>query len=441
MRETLIQGESMFLRRKSSGKAGVRVSLVSGAALAAIGLSAIGAGSASAAPKCTGANITGAGSSLQKIAQTEVWKPGFEGTICNSGTHPTITYNSIGSGAGIAEWNATAVKGSIDTGLSFIGTDDAPTAAQIANIKSVAGGSQVAVIPVAQTAISIVANPPAGCELEGISNGDLTAVMEGRLSNWSKVEGAEGECNSAITRVVRKDASGTSFQFKNYLFALYKKGLFCTTGGTEGKQSWQEMEPVGTTGTPNTSWPESCPEKTLSTVIRPAGTGGGEEVKAVNATAGSIGYAALPDAEANVKGTTVILNMQNNGQKKGGEANYAPAASGNTANCGGVTYTVPKLNGGLDIDWSGVFGAKPSIGGENYPLCTLTYDLAFSDYSSAGFSEGQEISARDYLNEYIVQNTGQSAINSNFYSAIPTSGEDKTDVLGAARRAAKTIAF
>ena len=268
---------------------------------------------------CTGANITGAGSTLQNIAQTQVWKPGFEGTICNSEAHPTIAYQAIGSGAGMTEWNYNGAKGSINTGLSFIGTDDAPSAAQIANIKSKAGSAELAVIPVAQTAISFVANPPAGCTVEAITNGDLTAVMEGRLSNWSKLETAEGTCNSPITRVVRKDASGTTYQLKNYLFALYKKGLFCTTGATEGKQSWAELGS-------STSWPQSCGEKTLSSVVEAQGAT--EEVSKVNATAGSIGYAALPDAKAGVAGTTAILELQDNGQKKGGEAQFADPGPG-----------------------------------------------------------------------------------------------------------------
>ncbi len=426
------------LRKNSSGKAKARVAVLSGAAVAAIGLSAIGAGSASAAVNCTGSNITGAGSSLQKIAQTEIWKPGFESSICNSGTHPTITYESIGSGAGLALWNATNVSKTINTTYSFISSDDGPSPAQLSNIESVANGAKVAVIPVAQTAISFVANPPAGCSVEGITNSDLAAVMEGRTSNWSKLETAEGSCNSPITRVVRKDASGTTYQTKNYLFQLYKKGLFCTTGETEGKDTWADLEPVEA---PNLSWPESCGEKALSAVVRPAGTGGGEEVKMVNATSGSIGYAALPDAEANAKGTTVILTLQNNGQKKGGEAQFAEAPAGSSANCSGITYKVPKTTGGLDYDWSTVFGAKPSIGGENYPLCTLTYALAFHGYQAAGFSEGQEITANDYLNGYLVQNTGQAAINAHFYSSLPTSSEGVFNVLGAAQRAAKEISY
>ena len=426
------------LRRKSSGRAGIRVALLSGTAVAALGLSALGAGSAAASVKCTGSNITGQGSSLQHVAQEAVWGPGFESSICNSGTHPTITYNSTGSGAGLKAWNATGAQGFINTGLSFIASDDAPTPAQLSNIESVAGGAKVAVIPVAQTAISIVANPPAGCEVEGITNSNLAGVFEGRIKEWSKLEGTEGTCNSPITRVVREDASGTTYQFKNYLYALYKKGLSCTSGSTEGKASWAELEPVET---PNLSWPETCSEKSLSALVRPAASGGGEVVKKVNTTEGSIGYAALPDAENNKKGTTVILTLQNNGQKTGSSAEFAEPAAGTTANCGAVAYSGFKLNGSLDVDWSGVYGAHPAVGGTSYPLCTLTYDLAFHGYKAAGFTEGQEITTHDYLTEYITASTGQAAINSHFYSGLPTSSEEKYDVLGAAQKAAKNISY
>jgi hypothetical protein len=175
--------------------------------------------------------------------------------------------------------------------------------------------------------------------------------------------------------------------------------------------------------------------------VRPAANGGGEVVKLVNSTVGGIGYAALPDAKANAKEGTVILALQNNGQKKGGEANFANAASGTTANCGGITYTGFKLSTGLEVDWSAVFGAKPSVGGKSYPLCALTYDLALHGYKSAGFSEAQELTARDYLTEYITQTAGQTAISSNFYSGLPSSAEPKFDVLGAAVKAAKTISY
>jgi ABC-type phosphate transport system substrate-binding protein len=425
---------------KKRGRSRARVALLTGGVVAALGFGALNAGAAAAAPACTGNSVTGAGSSLQKIAQLNVWGPNFGNVICNKGSLPKVSYNSVGSGAGMKEWSYDGVKGTVNTGLAFIGTDDAPTTAQMANIKAAAGGANVVVVPVTQTAISIVANPPAGCEIEEISNGDLTAVFEGRFDEWGQLDTAEGECNSAITRVVRKDGSGTSYQLKNYLFQANKKALACT--GAE-KQTWQQLEPItnGTTGAPNTTWPETCAERTLSAVVRPANTGGGEVVKTVNATAGSIGYAALPDAMAN-KTTAIVLRLQNNGLGSAIEGTYASPIAGSTANCDSMSYkTPPAVNGGLEIDWSQVFGAKPAIGGSAYPLCTLTYDIALHGYGAAGFAQKDEITVRDYLTEYITQATGQTDIASNFYAALPSTGDVRTNILGAAQKAAVRVSF
>ena len=322
----------------------------------------------------------------------------------------------------------------LNTGLAFIGTDEAPSAAQIANVKSKAGSAELAVIPVAQTAISVVANLPAGCELEGITNTVLAGVMEGRIANWSKVEGAEGTCDSPITRVVRKDDSGTTAQFKSYLFRLYAKGLFCTTGSTEGKASWAGARPTppGLRAVP--------PRRSAPCSVPPA-TAAAPLVKTVNATDGSIGYAALPDAVAAKNANTVILSLQNNGQKKGGEANFAAPNVGTVANCAALAYKVPKIGGVRDVDWSAVVGANPSVGGSDYPLCALTYALAFHGYQAAGFSQGQATTVRDYLYGYIVQSAGQSAINGGYYAALPSSGQAQYDVLTAARNAAASISW
>jgi ABC-type phosphate transport system substrate-binding protein len=436
-----------FGEKKSAGT-GARAALLAGATVAALGLGGLGAGSASAALSCTGSNIIGQGSSLQKIAQQEIWAPAFSGSVCNSGTHPTVTYESTGSGSGMAEWNYDGKKGSINHERQFIGTDDAPTTEQIGNITSVSGGASVLVIPVAQTAISIIANPPSGCTVEEITNTDLEGMFRGNYTSWSKVSTAEGTCSSPITRVVRFDGSGTSYQFKNYLSKLNKGGLPCTTGGTEGKASWKELEPIANseTGAPNTTWPETCKEKTLSTLVKPAAKGGGEEVKKVNATEGSIGYAALPDAKAN--SAKIILAVQNNGQKAEG-ATFANPASGGSANCANTQYEVPVQgrnqvgSTGLNVDWSKVFGANPSVGGTSYPLCTLTYDLAFNSYKAAGFKFGNEVTAHDYLKEFLVAETGQSSLVAaeKGYGALPTSEKKRLDVLGSAKFIATKIGF
>jgi ABC-type phosphate transport system substrate-binding protein len=428
---------------RKSGRAGLRAALLTGATVAALAVGGLGAGSASASVLCNGGNIIGEGSSLQKISQQNVWIPAFQNEVCNSGTHPTIEYKPEGSGAGLKAWGANG--GAIDRTRAFIGTDDAPTAAQIANIKAAAGGGNVLVIPVAQTSISVVVNPPVGCTVENLTNKELEKSFRGIILKWSELENAIGgeACESPLTRVVRFDGSGTTFQFKNYLGLANTASLPCI------EKTWKQLEPIenSTTGAPNTSWPESC-KKTLSPVVRPAAKGGGEEVKTVNKTPGSIGYAALPDAESN---NGVVVGIQNNGFVATEEATYgnpqiAGASAGKgVANCAATKYTVPvegrRTGTGIDVDWSQVFGALPAIGGSAYPLCTLTYDLAFKGYKEAGFKFAPYQTVRDFLNGYVVFG-GQSALitSETNYAPLPeTPGLSGNNVIAAAKFSAALI--
>ncbi|MGV1048315.1 MAG: substrate-binding domain-containing protein [Solirubrobacterales bacterium] len=364
---------------------------------------------------CNGSDITGAGASLQLTPHNSVWGPSFP-TVCPGG--PSVSYET---GAGIPQWT-----GAIDHDVSFLGSDEAPTATQIAAIEAAAGpGVQLAVIPVAQTAVAIIASPPAGCTVEEVTSGDLAALFEGRFTKWSQLDTAEGSCASAVTRVVPKDAEGVATQLKNYLFGLNKKALACAPG----KATWQGLAAT------NTAWPESCSERVLSTLVRPAADGGAAEVATVKATAGAIGFATLPEAEA---GGATTLQLQNNGYAPLAEASFASPASGAAANCAAMTYKTPAGGGGLDLDWSQVFGARPAIGAGAYPLCMLTYALAFHGYEAAGFEVGQERTVKDYLNGYVVTATGQAAIASGGYAALPNSGP-RGDVIGEARKAAAKI--
>jgi ABC-type phosphate transport system substrate-binding protein len=434
-----------FGRRKSGG-AGARAALLASAVaiVAVLGT----AGSAAAEPLCTGSNLVGKGSSLQNVAQKEVWKPGFEASICPGG--PTVTYEGGGSGGGLTAWRFTG-EGTINTGFQYIGTDDAPNPAQIKNARlatssKISTAANVLTIPVTQTSIAIVANPPEGCTVEAIDNLDLEAVFKGTLLNWNELATDSGgaACESPITRVARLDSSGTTYQLKNYLSKINGKGILPCTGG----KVWKELEE---SGTPNTTWPvnsESCTEPTLSPLVRGAENGGGAVVQKVNATAGSIGYAALPDAKG--KSAKVILSLQNNG-KVTKKQTYVSPASGMLARCGTTVYTVPKParegeGTGLNANWSKVFGAKISTvkSGNGYPLCTLTFVLSWNGFQKAGFTEANETSANDYVREYLTASTGQEAITTavnKWYAPLPESAELNHDVLGSAQYTASKISY
>lgn len=443
-------------RRRKSARAGVRAALLAGATVAVVGFGATG--TAAASPSCSGANIKGIGSSLQKIAQQNIWAPNFHKNICTFGTEPVISeYNPAGSGGGLKKWNSSAEEGKINTEFAFIGTDDGPSTTQITNIDSVAGGAKLLVVPVAQTAIAIEANPPAGCPIEEISNKDLERVFAGTIVKWSQlssiIAAPNPACNKKLKRVVRKDGSGTTYQFKNYLNLINKVKLPCVEETQE--KSWAELETIGAGEKPNTVWPEDegCAVP-LSEVLRPAEKGGGEVAQLVIKTSGSIGYAALPDVESKLAacketatcGNTEVLEVQNNGKKKLEEASYVSPLVGEQANCATAQYKVPtnakpaKTHTALDVDWSQVFGAKldTTKTGGGYPLCTLTYDLAFNNYASAGFGAGVSTTVRDYLTEYITATAGQTDIAAKYYGALP-GGTSTFNVLEAAQFTASKI--
>src|SRR5262249_44361101 len=137
----------------------------------------------------------------------------------------------------------------------------------------------------------------------------------------------------------RSDGSGTTYQLKTYLGSIDPAALACTEGKT-----WQQLAPIGADGTPNTVWPENgkggCGPKALSTVVAAGGSGGASVVAKVNATSGSIGYAALPTLEAGKEGSTHWVKLQNNGNAQAAPTFAAPALSG-SANCGDAQYAVP----------------------------------------------------------------------------------------------------
>jgi ABC-type phosphate transport system substrate-binding protein len=426
--------------KRKPGRASLRGALVAGATAGALLLAGLGAGTASAAPGCPekGLTIEGQGSSLQKTAQG-IWTSGYNG-ICTTG--PVAKYTATSSGSALKEWNYDLVRGSINTKIQFLGTDDAPTAGQITNIKSTAGGATTEIIPVTQAAIAIVVNPPAECTLTQIKRAELEKVFRGETTTWSGITTASGAgCTGNIKRVVRSDSSGTSYQLKHYLFSVSGSNLPCLTTTT-----WANLQ----TPANNTVWPVntgSCSSPTLSPVVKSkasgtgaegTGSGGGDEVKTVNTTGGSIGYAALADVENNKTGGTHFVEVQNG--TSGGSPTYAsPLKATKMSNCEKTPYTVPmaarEAGTNTDVDWSGVYPTSTTT--INYPICTLTWDVAFKGYSSAGFAAGTGKVVKDYLS-YVV-NEGATGVTGSYYDALPNTGIDSTDVFAAAKRAAALV--
>lgn len=428
---------------------GLRAALLTTAMATALAIACIGAPNASASLDCGGSAIQGAGSSAQEPAQESLWGPGFDGAggVCPGG--PAITH-----AAGV--WNETCQAGQIDTDFSFVETESPPNATEMTCIEEAADGANVIVTPVASTSISIVANPPPGCQLAeetGITNLDLQKVFRGSLRTWAGLETTEGSCNSPITRVVPRDASGVTSQFKTYLSRMNGGKQPCVN------RTWLELRSTSGSPSPNVTWPEECPGNKSSGVVKGALDGGGAVVAKANETEGGIGYVATPELKnGSAPQNLVTVALQNNGKTKSTEANYAEPEVGTGANCFGTPFFVP-INSrpihffatGISIDWSNTNGVFPNIGGTGYPLCTLTYILTLRGMSlvNAGqvapapepFTIGQYTTVNDYVHEYIVQPAGQEDLATEYYSPLPSAQVDWLDVISAARFSASKTSW
>jgi ABC-type phosphate transport system substrate-binding protein len=456
---------SAFKQRLARLGATAGVLAASTAAIMAVG--GAEASTALAAPSCVagpGVVLQAEGSTLQRVAQ-EKWTAKYN-SLCPTATKVNFKYTGTGSGAALT---AFGYNGStINKNEAFVGSDEAPNATQIANAKTNAGVPPV-IVPVAQTTIAIIAHAPAACALgsgKGLTYADLNKLFAGTITKWSQVssignktgcETKEAEEETAksgsakITREVRSDGSGTTFQFKNYLGTLEASPFNGVSPGMIRKnpggspvecqaKTWSAIREnlnSPNTGEPNISWPESDCNTGVTAVAKNSG-GGGVATGVVN-TQNSIGYAALPDAQGGVKKaeeTSVagvsLLTLQNGENAKTKAATYGSALSGTEANCASHTYTLPSgTAGGVEVNWSTTFGAVPTIGGTFYPLCTLTFDLGFKGYATAGFASNVGPSVSDYIKKYaLVPSEGQTVLAANFYQALPS------NVLGAAEAAA-----
>jgi ABC-type phosphate transport system substrate-binding protein len=462
--------------KQKAGRLGVRAGILAGASAAILAISGLGATSALANPACPqqgeNVNIQGKGASLQRVAQQE-WT-GREVTLtdeplaaiphaeknkggyfaaCNAKTNKdTVSYTSVGSGKGLAAWNYDGASGKIDRTLDFIGSDDPPTLTQISNGDAAANGITAAeaktkieagtalstnalIIPVAQTSITVAANLPTGCTIteNKITGAQLQQVFNAEITKWSELTGASGCGTNSITRVVREDGSGTTYQFKHYLSTKKSTELNCASELPTGHKTWATLQEnnSGASPNPNLVWP--C-NTGATAVVR--GNGGGGVVTAIAATKGRIGYAALPDALGKA---VTLLKVEG----------ISPEASGKKANCSGAAYTVPT-GGSLNRDWSAVY---PSAG-TTYPICTLTYDLAWTSYStvnshsvvtgSPAYTANRTAVTKDYLRNYLVEEaeehttstSGQKMLEGEIGYAPLTS-----NVLTASKAAAALIAF
>jgi ABC-type phosphate transport system substrate-binding protein len=419
----------------------------------------IAPGAASASEKgahCSGVEIGGQGSSLQKLAQ-ELWGPAFttdkESTkSCAATGKPAILkYNPTGSGAGLKSWGVR--KEGVAEHLygptnAFVGTDEAPNEAQKGEIEENENPlgvepKNLESIPVLQAAVAVIVHLPTGCT-EGTSesnkgrlvlnNSTLEEIWRGVKTKWNQITdnkdtlkcATKEEEESTIHYVVRKDGSGTTHIFKKYLGLINKETAFEVTnakGESAGSKTWDEIA----SGAENQSWP------TADAVERPAGNGGGEVVAKVAATPGSIGYANMADARANAafipptggpKKVTFWVPIQDKATTYADPASNKEAATLAESNCALEEYTngkeaFPPAN--TRESWSAITTKTEE---PHYTICGLTFDLsfaAFKPFENNGATKGGSTTASDYLQFILDVKGGQKLIKKHDYAAVSAS--------------------
>jgi ABC-type phosphate transport system substrate-binding protein len=357
-------------------------------------------------------NIKGSGSSLQNIAQNDVWIPYFttEGGWKESvgseepcEAEPTIEYKATSSGTGEAEWGSTSgALGSEKAFPAFIGTDVAPEGPATtegtqmfemdkAGQKEAGKPNAVVAVPVAQSAIAIVISLPVGCT--PASTSEEPEINSKKLEEeWfsdkilfknlfvEKPTGANCEVSPVLR--AREKASGTTAGFKRYLNKVGKEL-------SPENKGWETF--VSTPAkAENTEWPSGTNADETKDPT------GGALAENVYNEPGKVGYVDLSDAVA--KGFTAKPVKHKNSSEQeyysffakvqDNKAEESPAwKSPSTkpseptkggSNCEHAKYEEPS-EVGPNVDWSKAEqnnGAK----GETYSICTLTFDVSWQHY-------------------------------------------------------------
>ena len=379
---------------------------------------------------CAGSNVAGRGASFQATAQS-TWANGFksypvslEPTACPGS--PTGSYDPAGSGAGRSAFGGGSTGGARDASIRFIGYDEAPTATEQAQIEagtaSTTDNGNLLTIPVTSAAITTAVNVPDSCTISGNpSNALIEQAFRGAttVDTWGELYPAiagtgsktTAQCAATpITRVVRLDSSGTTFQEKAFLDQVNPGDLDPSTAGV---QTWRSLPgESGQTEYGNTVWPNGS-----TNLVRGTVNGAGSLADKLIATDGGIGYLDLATARSKsfaATGDKRWLSLQD-----AGGTFRAPTVGSRGSNCA-ATQQYNNVPANAEADWSQVYGAIPASG---YPACALTYVGIWDDYAdvygNTAAEQANHRTVKDYV-EFALSSTGQADAVSNDYGALPS---------------------
>lgn len=313
-------------------------------------------------------------------------------------------------------------------------------------------------------------------QLERAFNGDGNFDQWGELvptindGNGTDNEASDTRCrNFPLVRVRRLDDGGSTFVFKDFLDKLNPSRGWRTTFVSPDTRTWPnssrttafdynndgdtsddvaacsaQFAPFNS-GTTSTCNENAVPLLQTTAVAAPGGNGNDDLVNQVNDRDGSIGYGDLSTARqqrsfaferqaGNDDKYWVQLQVGNAGSSTFADPQSAPegfrSGGARGSNCSLATLRdVPGGNDPTLANWEAVTAVDSPQG---YGACSLTYFIAFDDYSGPYSAEADQAAEerkartiRDYIEA--VSTAGQNGLSSFDYSSLPPSVQELSE--------------
>jgi ABC-type phosphate transport system substrate-binding protein len=379
--------------------------------------------------QCSGGVAEGLFPSLQ-INLTKHWASDFEeedftSPLSCAGRGPSIEYFASSNVAALEALGSTG--GKRNSRYTFVGNEEPPTLAQWLRIdlgeKPGEDSGLIRQIPVASTAVVPIVHFPAGCPIPAkeatgdgrftVSNSELEKAYAGEVATWGELlPDIESSCASLpLERIVPGGSEGTTFVFKQWLATV------------DSSRGWSSLA--------NTAWPKDS--GATATVRSENGDRG--EARLVAATNGSVGFSSLPSARLEGFGVFSPSNPEYNGRglfwlsvKNGAGEQVEPTRDPNSGadNVKGANCDNPEFNyvpSGYDTTVTPIWRAVTAVGSKvGWPICTLTYDLAWDDastvYGDTEEEQSRQRTVKDFL-AYILGPAGQEEAKARDYSPLP----------------------
>ena len=322
--------------------------------------SSSGSSSAAGGINCANGTLSGQGSTAQNTAVVKFIKD-FQ-TKCGNNTN--ISYNGTGSGPGVTAF--------IQKQADWAGSDYPLNATQQPQADARCTGGKALSVGTVPGIISVMYNVPGVTKLN-LSASNLGKIFNGKITKWNDPAIAADNAgvslpDLAIQTFHRSDASGTSFNFSNYL---------------------NKTAPTDFPAAANKQWP---------------GTGGQSAqgskgvAQAVKSTSGAIGYAEVSYATSNNLPTASIGNAA---------GKFVPLTAANAANFIGKAK-VDTTGGNYLFNFDYTYSADDA-----YPAVLVTYEIV----CSAGNDSAKLPLLKGFLS-YTAGNAAQSQLQGLGYVAL-----------------------